>query len=211
MLAMATKRPIERHSMSHPDVLAQPSKVLWPSLVERAELARPNGTDVRGPATSSARINPAAFNALAQRCAPTTPATTLLAVSEVESALEPWTIRVNGSRPAILHPSSEAHAVRIATALIQASQNLDLGLTQINSRNLRRLGLSVEDAFDPCHNVAGGARILDEGYKRALIASSASDPLFQTTYSIYNTGTADRGLRNGYAAKVEAAGRLTRH
>ncbi len=66
---------------------------------------------------------------------------------------------------------------------------------QINSANLPRIGLSIGDAFDACRSVAAGARILRDGYQRAL----------RVAFSDYNTGDSVRGFANGYVRRVEAA------
>lgn len=47
--------------------------------------------------------------------------------------------------------------------MISAGRRVDLGLAQINSKNLGWLGLSVEAAFDSCQNLAAAARVLQAG------------------------------------------------
>ena len=142
---------------------------------------------------------------LAQRCAPSAPASALISIVRVESGFAPLAIRVNGPRPRVIYPRSPEAASELAETLIAQGRNIDLGLAQINSRNLVALGLSAQDAFDPCHNLAGAAEILNRGYERALQVDRADRPILQMAYSIYNTGNTDRGLFNGYVAKVEAA------
>jgi type IV secretion system protein VirB1 len=155
----------------------------------------------------AARLEPESVSALAARCAPSTPTTALVSIARVESHLSPLAIRVNDARAQVLAPSNKAEAIAAARALITNGRNLDLGLAQINSRNLGWLNLSVEDAFDPCRNLAAAAQILDRGYSSALKIDRANRPLLQMAYSIYNTGVADRGWSNGYVAKIDAARR----
>jgi type IV secretion system protein VirB1 len=105
---------------------------------------------------------------LARQCAPGVAVETMLSVIHTESRFNSLAIGVNrggGSRP---KPRSYAEAVTTAYALIRAGYNIDLGLGQINSSNLRRLNLSVEDAFDPCRSVEAAGRVLTENYRRAL-------------------------------------------
>lgn len=144
---------------------------------------------------------------LAQHCSPDVAPETLLSVAHVESRFDPLTIGVNGKRPRALHPSSKAEAVRQARALIASGASLDLGLGQINSRNLGWLGLSLEDAFDPCRNLAGAAKVLASNF---LMAGPGPDPqaALRVALSMYNTGDAARGFRNGYVQKVATAGPL---
>ena len=53
-----------------------------------------------------------------------------------------------------------ANVIAAARSLIAAGHSVDLGPWQINSRNLSLLGMSLQDAFDPCQSVAGAARLL---------------------------------------------------
>ena len=140
---------------------------------------------------------------LSQACAPHVAPETLAAVAYAESRFNPNAIGVNrGPRPART-PRDAAEAARVARDLLARGANLDLGVAQINSDNLDWLGLSVEAAFDPCRNLAAAGQVLRAGYRPA----EGVDP--QTTLRIalsrYNTGHPERGFRNGYVARVEAA------
>lgn len=142
---------------------------------------------------------------LAAACAPTVAAETLISVAKVESGFDPLAIGVNGAPRMTVRAKSSAEAVRQASALITAGRSVDLGLAQINSRNLAWLGLTVEDAFDPCHNLAAAARVLQDGYGRSRADAVGEQPALRTALSYYNTGNARRGFANGYVAKVEKA------
>lgn len=142
---------------------------------------------------------------LAERCAPAVAAPTLMSIVRVESGFNPLAIGVNGLPRVIIKSANAADAARQAATLIAAGRSVDLGLAQINSKNLRRLGLTVEDAFDPCRNLAASATVLRAGWSRASAADITPVGAMQATLSLYNTGTTARGLRNGYVAKVAAA------
>ena len=75
--------------------------------------------------------------------------------------------------------------------------SVDLGLMQINSANLARLGLSIADAFDACRSIKAGAQMLEADYRAAM----------RDALSRYNTGDPVRGIVNGYVARVEASAR----
>jgi type IV secretion system protein VirB1 len=156
-------------------------------------------------APASGRMDRAAVLALADRCAPSQPARTLASIARVESGYAPYRIGINGPVRRSLRPGSKAAAIEAAQRLIAEGANIDLGLAQINSRNLAGLGLNVEDAFDPCRNLAAAAVILERGYLLALKAGPRGQSFLETAYSLYNTGNMSRGLANGYAAKVQAA------
>lgn len=158
---------------------------------------------------TSLSLSSLAVENLADRCAPTEPAKALVAIARVESGFHPFRIRLNGAHGRSFDPSSAEEAVRLASDLIASGQSVDLGLAQINSRNLRWLNLSVENAFDPCRNLAAAGQVLARGYRTALRTSRPGQSLLHTAYSLYNTGDPARGIANGYADRIQMK-RVTR-
>lgn len=150
-------------------------------------------------------LSVAAALALAAQCAPTVAPETLLSVIQVESRFEPLAIGVNGLPRIAVTPASVDDAVARAEALIAAGRSIDLGLAQINSKNLSWLRLSLRDAFEPCRNLAAAARVLQDGYGRSDAKRVGEQAALRTALSYYNTGHPIRGVRNGYVGKVEAA------
>ena len=141
--------------------------------------------------------------ALAAQCAPDASARTLAAVAWTESRFDPLAIGVNRGSPLARRPADRPAAVRMARARLAAGGDLDLGLGQINSANLGPLGLSLEDAFDPCRNLNASARVLGAGYDVGEDRQTA----LRRALSRYNTGHPTRGIANGYVARVQAAWR----
>jgi type IV secretion system protein VirB1 len=150
-------------------------------------------------------LDPAFVLALAAHCVPGVAGETLLAVATAESGLDPNAIGVNHAAALARPPQSRPEAVVVARRLLAAGGNLDLGLAQINSRNLARLGLTLEDAFDPCRNLAAAGRLLRADYHLALTATVAPQAALRAALSLYNTGDQTRGVRNGYVTRVAAA------
>lgn len=143
--------------------------------------------------------------ALAYQCAPAVAPETLLSVAHAESELDTLAIGVNHG-PRAARPTNEADAARIAKALIAQGYSIDLGVAQINSRNLQWLGLSVDDAFNACRNFAAAARMLQTNYA-ATSRSGPDDPLGRAI-SRYNTGNDRRGFANGYVGRVYRAANI---
>jgi type IV secretion system protein VirB1 len=139
--------------------------------------------------------------ALAEACAPTVAPETLLSVVHVESRFDPLAIGVNGKPRVAVSAATPREAAAKASALIAAGRSVDLGLAQINSKNLGWLDLSVADAFDPCRNLAAASKVLQAGYE----SGAEAQPALRRALSRYNTGDARRGFANGYVAKVERA------
>ena len=150
-------------------------------------------------------ISLAAALVLAAQCAPTVAPETLLSVVQVESRFDPLAIGVNGAPRITVTPTSVEDAVAKAGALIAAGRSIDLGLAQINSKNLSWLGLSLREVFEPCANLRAAARVLQDGYGRSEPERVGVEAALRTTLSYYNTGHPARGVRNGYVGKVEAA------
>lgn len=132
---------------------------------------------------------------LVSSCARGDSAHTLESVAYVESGFDTWALHDNTTVQSY-YPASLPEAVSTATRLITIEgHSVDLGLMQLNSANLTQLGLSIAEAFDPCHSIQGGAVILRENYQAAL----------HVAFSRYNTGSSTRGFSNGYVRRVELA------
>lgn len=144
------------------------------------------------------------FLVLAQECAPTVAPQTMAAIVQTESRFNPLAIGVNGGTRLQRQPATKEEAVATAKALIKQGYNIDLGLGQVNSANLPKTGLSVEDAFDPCRNLAVAASILQGNYERARPKHDTEQAALQAAFSAYNTGSMSRGFKNGYVQKVVA-------
>lgn len=139
-------------------------------------------------------------------CAPHIAPHTLREVIRVESSGNPIAVNVNviRGRPRFRVPriQSAAHAAQIANQAISQGYNVDLGLMQINSRNLPRLGYTVEQMLsDQCLNIKAGARILSENYSRAAQTHGPGQQALLAALSAYNTGDFRRGFTNGYVSR----------
>jgi len=148
-----------------------------------------------------------ALVALAQHCAPEIATEAMLPLIQVESGGEALSINVNHGPK--VRAGSVADATDLARAYIGRGYSVDVGIAQVNSRNFRKLGLTVETAFEPCTNLRAASQILQEGYARASVRYGGIDAI-SATYSAYNTGSLSRGFTNGYVNKVwRAAGQTS--
>lgn len=131
---------------------------------------------------------------------------TVTKVIEVESAYNPWAINVNnGPR---VKPKSKEDAIAIAKRWIAKGYSVDVGLTQINSKNFIRWGYSVEQVIEPCTNLRLSAVVLNEGYNRAKLVHGEGQEALKAALSAYNTGNLTKGFRNGYVAKYYKPSRI---
>ncbi len=141
------------------------------------------------------------------RCAPTITVSTMARIIDFESGGNVFAIQVNGPRQLAYQPGNREDAIRTAQWLIDQGYDLDLGLGQINVRNLKHFHLSVADAFDDCKNLSASAALLSAGFITAQNAGVKQPVL--TALSYYNTGNPTLGFRNGYVDAVLRARRAT--
>jgi type IV secretion system protein VirB1 len=117
---------------------------------------------------------PIGFLDLAQTCAPVVASETLAGVVSLESRFAPFNIRINSGEPLKQQPATKSEAIEVATSLAAKRTDIQLGLGGVGLEELRRLNLSISDAFDPCLNLKATATLLD-GYYR-LTAKAGANP-----------------------------------
>lgn len=149
-------------------------------------------------------IDLALFLQLTASCAPHVAPETLAAVARTESGFNELSVYDNTAKRGI-QASSKAEAIALATDAISVQRHsVDLGLMQVNSANLPRLGMTIADAFDACGSLAAADRVLVAGYAAPTNPADPQDALRQAL-SRYNTGDPARGVANGYVARVQAS------
>lgn len=141
------------------------------------------------------------FEALIVQCAYNTHPDTVKAIIKVESSGNPLAIGVNFGGGRAHKPDNTQEAAQIARNLIANGKNIDMGLMQINSANMKRLGLTTEQIFDPCTNINIGTKILSQNYVQAVRIHGAGEQALRAALSAYNTGNMVKGFQNGYVAK----------
>lgn len=109
-------------------------------------------------------MDPTAFLALAERCAPGHDPKPLAAVVRRASGYQPLSLQFDGGPggPMKLLPSVRPEAIELATELVLAGHRVRIGLAGLDTRDLDRLGVSIGDGFDPCENVRTASRLLVE-------------------------------------------------
>lgn len=143
---------------------------------------------------------------LATQCAPGIAPESLLPLSHVESSWNTLAIGINHGP--VVHPRTFGDAVMIARRYINAGYSVDLGIAQINSHNLHRLNMSIEDTFEPCRNFQAAERLLTENFARASQSYTGIEAI-NRTFSLYNSGNYTTGYRNNYVNKIwRAAARI---
>jgi type IV secretion system protein VirB1 len=143
-----------------------------------------------------------ALAALITRCAPEVTPTTMAAIVQVESGGNPFAIDDDTARRSY-YPRDRQSAVTLASRLIGAGHLIDAGISQIDSMNFARLGVSVHTIFDPCTNLRAGAEILSSDYSFAKRRYGSGQIALRHAIGMYNTGRLNGGTR--YVQEVLAA------
>ena len=131
-----------------------------------------------------------------QHCAPAVHPITLSAIVRQESGGNPLLIHDNRTGQTY-RPTTPVNAAALASTLMRQGDSIDLGLGQINSKNLSRLGLDLFSVFNPCRNLAAVQTVLIDNWKR-----TRGD--MRQTLSLYNTGKPDSRAGASYAAHIYA-------
>src|SRR3546814_10320831 len=107
------------------------------------------------------------FLSLAAQCAPAVAPHTIAAIVDAESSNYVFAINVNGVASQPRRPRNEAEAIATARSYVARGYSVDLGLGQINSRNMGWLGLTWDTVFKQCASVAAAGRVLLSNFRSA--------------------------------------------
>jgi len=143
------------------------------------------------------------FTVLAQQCAPQVAPATLAAIVKTESEFNPYAIGVVHGQ-LIRQPHDLGEAIATAKFLERQGWNYSVGLAQVNHSNFARYGLTPNNAFDPCLNVATGAEILRRCYQAARQKTNQAQEALKASLSCYTSGDFVTGYRIGYVQRVMA-------
>jgi len=96
------------------------------------------------------------------------PVKLLYAITKVESDFEPYCINVNSHGRSIWNKCYNDYqsAYYIAERLFNSGYNIDVGLMQINSENIKDHRWNLANVLNPCLNVFYGAYLLRENINR---------------------------------------------
>jgi type IV secretion system protein VirB1 len=156
--------------------------------------------------------------ALQSRCLPTVPLTTLNAIIRVESGGNPNAMQIDFPRALLKQwhlpegtlrlkrqPATQREALEWLDYFEHYGISVDLGLMQVSTAEAQHRGLSAESLLEPCFNLRAGGQILDSAYQLEIKTYGPGQDALRHAISRYNTGDTQRGIDNGYLARVMAA------
>jgi type IV secretion system protein VirB1 len=141
---------------------------------------------------------------LVERCAPDVSPVLMQALVRAESAWQPFAIGMDKSGGTAKQPASLPEAVATAKELAAAGRKFSVGLAQIHVTNVALYGMTWEQAFDACQNLAVGQKILWNFYHRASASGYTGVPAIWAALRGYNSGSVDRAVSDEYANRIFA-------
>jgi type IV secretion system protein VirB1 len=155
---------------------------------------------------------------LRDQCAPTAPLSTLAAIISTESGGNPNAIQIDfpnallrrwrlpaGTLRLQRQPNDTQEAGEWIAYLNAHHISVDVGLMQVSTDEAMRRHISPALLLDPCTNVRTGWSILEDDYGVEANHFGPGQVALQHALSRYNTGDTNRGIDNGYFARVTAA------
>jgi len=155
---------------------------------------------------------------LQSTCLPTAPLSTLRAVVQVESGGNPNAMQIDfpkrllkrwrlseGTLRLKRQPTNQREALDWLAYFQNYDIFVDLGLMQISTAEAERRGISPESLLEPCTNLRVGWQILEDAYQIEKKTYGPGQEALEHAISRYNTGDPQRGIANGYLARVFAA------
>jgi len=126
------------------------------------------------------------------------------ALVRTESAWQPLAIGMDKAQGTVKQPATLVEAIATAKELAASGRKFSVGLAQIHVSNVALYGMSWEQAFDACQNLAVGQKILWDFYHRACASGYSGVAAIWATLRGYNSGGVNRTLSDEYASRVFA-------
>ena len=155
---------------------------------------------------------------LQSSCLPSAQLSTLRAVVQVESGGNPNAMQIDFPKALLKRWGLAEGTLRLKRQPINQREALnwlayfqsydifvDLGLMQVSTAEAKRRGISPESLLETCTNLRVGWQILEDAYQIEKKSYGPGQEALQHAISRYNTGDPQRGIANGYLARVLAA------
>ena len=144
-----------------------------------------------------------AFMDVADQCAPMVEPLPLAAIVRLESDFDPLAIRVHSDAVLGRQPDTKEGAISAAQRLLAQGAEFSVGLGGLSVSVGRAHGLSLEEMFDACSNLAVTGTLLAD-YLR-VSAKGGSDTLGPAFARYFGQGDEEVGYLAGYDQRALAA------
>lgn len=121
-------------------------------------------------------MDPAAFAALVERCAPTTAMVQpLAAIVRHASSFEPLLITILGRKAIPIQATDRDEAIQLVAEATATGQPVRTGLAQLDAEDMKEAGLTATTTFDGCKHIAGLGRLFEARLQAASVNASGRD------------------------------------
>jgi hypothetical protein len=121
-------------------------------------------------------MDPAAFLALVEQCAPTPGLVRpLTAIVRQASSFEPLLITIQGRKPVQIQANDRNEAIQLATEAIATGQPVRTGLAQLDAAEIKQAGLTATTTFDACQHIVGLGRLFEARLQAEKVNPSGHD------------------------------------
>ncbi|QOU76442.1 Type IV secretion system protein virB1 (plasmid) [Janthinobacterium sp. HH102] len=135
-------------------------------------------------------------------CAPLLDPRLTTSLMQQESTFNPNAIGLDGKEYLFKKPKNRTEAISITKELLAKGKKFSVGLSQVHIENVKRFGLTLEQAFDPCTNIFYGQKILVSFHNQALKAGFKGRDAVYAALRGYNSGKITSTISNSYAASI---------
>jgi hypothetical protein len=121
-------------------------------------------------------MDPAAFVALVERCAPATAMVRpLTAIVRQASSFEPLLITIQGRKAIPIQPTDRDEAIQLMAEATATGQPVRTGLAQLDAVDTKEAGLTATTTFDACKHIAGLGRLFEVRLQAASVNASGRE------------------------------------
>lgn len=132
-------------------------------------------------------MDPAAFAALVERCAPTAMIKPLAAIVRQASSFEPLLITIDGRKPIPIQATDRDEAIQLVTEATATGQPVRTGLAQLDSQDMKLAGLTIATTFDACKHIAGLSGLFEARLQETNIKGLSRDQAIATVVASFAT------------------------
>ncbi|MCK1275943.1 type IV secretion protein [Bradyrhizobium sp. 61] len=131
-------------------------------------------------------MDPTAFVALVEQCAPTPdlvrPLTTIVRQA---SSFEPLLITVQARKPVPIQASDRDEAIQLAAEAIATGQPVRTGLAQLDAEDMKEAGLTTTTTFNACKHIAGLGRLFETRLQAANANASGHEQAIANVFASF--------------------------
>ncbi len=124
------------------------------------------GGELEGLNAQFLQISGIPFSQLVKTCAPDLSEATAYVLAKELSDLQPWSVGIIGG--SVIASDCPKGAVALLESLRRKGKSVSIGLFQLSEPVVRAMGVSADEALDPCRNIALFSNYLMDRYKENI-------------------------------------------